>query len=230
MFGRNFKHHLGLFGSNHTHHLQLWGEGISHQLDQLRHELRSHFVLHDKSQSPGWLPNIFDPLVRAAFPEAQTWYTAHYLSNVTFDGPGQNHSHPLFPSVQIPTFQPPAKRRVPEYNPPLNTSFDPSQQDVDQGIAPQNSSNSTSLISSTQLQSSANPSQLVLQAVMMSSLTSGQQLQQVPHLPLLILLSPLSIMGTERSHHILRPVQGVRLYSPNATVFLLVQPDGNLVL
>ena len=39
---------------------------------------------------PGWLPNIFNPLVWAAFPDAHQYYIEHYLSSVTFDGPGRN--------------------------------------------------------------------------------------------------------------------------------------------
>ena len=202
LFGGNSTH-PGLFGRNHTHLLQLLDPKLSHQLELFGHELRSHHEQHDKSRSPGWLQNILNPLVRAAFPEANAYYLAHYASNVTFDGPGRNHSHPMDPSYKIPTIKPPPKRRVPEYNPgfdatlaPLqenpnpdapsqeistNTSDPLSQQDPGPAATPQNTSTNTSGPFPTELQSRPGLPQEMLQAASKSSLTSGQQLQQVSH-------------------------------------------------
>lgn len=180
LFGSNTTHFPGLFGRNHTHLLGLIGQKLTDQLHLLGHELRIHEEPHDESH-PGWLPNILNPLVRAAFPKANAYFLAHYTSNVTFDGPGRNHSHPMDPSYQIPTIKPPAKRRVPEFNPGYNGTLDDSQQNPDLVTTPQNTSANTSEPIATILQSRTNLPELVLQATPQSSLTSGQQLQQVLH-------------------------------------------------
>ncbi len=178
LFGRSFTHHNGLFGRNHTHLLELVSQKITHKLDRFGHELIGSEVA-DKHRLPGWVPNILNPLVRAAFPKANAYYLAHYASNVTFDGPGKNRSHPLDPSYKIPTIKPPAKRWVPPFNPAVyNETLAQSQQEPGPlGTAQNASANNVSL--TTNLQSRAYPAELVFQASPKSNLTSGQQLQQV---------------------------------------------------
>ena len=180
LFGRNFTHSTGLFGRNHTHLLQLVGQKFSHKLKWLGHELRDSEV-HDKHHLPGWVPNVLNPLVRAAFPEANAYYLEHYISNVTFDGPGNKHGHPLDPSYNIPTVTPPAKRTVPAFHPENNETL--SQQVPGPDVAAQNTSASNIPASflTSDLQSRPAPPEEVLQAVPNSKLTSGQQLQQVSH-------------------------------------------------
>ncbi len=181
LLGRNTTHLPGVFGHNHTHLLGLLGQKLSDQFHLFGHELVIHHEQHEKEQIPGWLPNILNPLVRAAFPKANAYYLSQFKSNVTFDGPGHNRSHPMEPGYQIPTIKPPQKRTVPEYNPPLNTIIVESQQDADLSDAPQNATANASDTSLAVLQS-AGPKELatVLQAASGSSLTPGQQLQQVP--------------------------------------------------
>ena len=91
---------------------------------------------------PGWLPNIFNPLVWAAFPDAHKYYNDIYLSNVTFDGPGQNYSHPVYPNYLIPTVTPPRPRVVPPYNPAVTGGSD--QQNEDPNITPDENSTESS--------------------------------------------------------------------------------------
>ena len=179
LFGRNTTHLPGLFGRNHTHLLGLLGQKLTDQLHLLGHELRIHQGPHDEYH-PGWLPNILNPLVRAAFPKANAYFLAYYTSNVTFDGPGRNRSHPMDPSYEIPTIKPPAKRRVPELNPPHNATLDEPEQSPGLVATPQNTSANASEPIPTNLQSRPALPELVLQAAPQSSLTSGQQLQQVP--------------------------------------------------
>ena len=140
---------------------------------------------------PGWLPNIFNPLVWAAFPDAHQYYNEHYLSNVTFDGPGRNYSHPMYPKYAIPTVAPPRPRVVPPYNPIVTGGSD--QQSEDPNITPnENSTESSGALpdgaqhpkmlpfnadKKLQLLKKALP-QIVFQAVS-GTLGSGQTLQQV---------------------------------------------------
>lgn len=179
--GRHSTHHPGLFGGNHTRLLDLLGQRLTDQFEWIGHELEGHEQQHHRHRYPGWLPNILNPLVRAAFPEADAYYLAYYASNVTFDGPGQNYSHPMDPTFKIPTIQPPAKRTVPAYNPPLNTTLAQAQQHPGPDAAAQNSTANTSASIPTKLYSKPVVPQQVLQAVVKSNLTSGQQLQQVAH-------------------------------------------------
>ena len=141
---------------------------------------------------PGWLPNIFNPLVWAAFPDAHQYYIEHYLSNVTFDGPGRNYSHPTYPNFAVPTVAPPRPRVVSPYNPIVARDSD--QQNPDPNMTPDEDSSAT-LPSGAQhakrLPFNADAKlaalknrlpQIVFQAVS-GILGSGQTLQQVLWLP-----------------------------------------------
>ena len=158
------------------------------------HELVELFGNHT---IPGWLPNIFNPLVWAAFPDAHQFYNEHYLSNVTFDGPGKNYSHPVYPSYTIPTAAPPRQRVVPSYNPIVTGGSDQDEQDQDPNITPdENSTDSSGALPSGAQHAKRLPfnadaklamlktrlPQIVFQAVS-GTLGSGQTLQQVRVLP-----------------------------------------------
>ena len=144
---------------------------------------------------PGWLPNIFNPLVWAAFPDAHQYYNEHYLSNVTFDGPGRNYTHPRYPKSAVPTVAPPRPRVVSPYNPIVARGSD--QQNPDPNMTPdEDSTESSGALPSGAQHAKRLPfnadaklaalknrlPQIVFQAVS-GILGSGQILQQVHWLP-----------------------------------------------
>ena len=138
---------------------------------------------------PGWLANIHNPLVRTAFPEANTWYNTHYISNNTFDGPGKNLSLPKDPSRNVPLIEPPPKRRVdPLFPKPVGRIFNRKNENPAVYIK----NNASDVSRATPQPPSENGMHLpgnrdmlrqvfghFFQATPTGSLASGQQLQQV---------------------------------------------------
>jgi len=155
---------------------------------------------------PGWLPNIQNPLVRAAFPDANAYYTAKYLGNLTTEGDARNKTEATLVPVE-----PPAKKVVPAIFPlpgkhlspvqqvqkpailAANSSavskqpvllqltrndIDPVQQAPIPAIHPANGSVDTSQKVLLQLNSSASLFGHTFQSASSGILSSGQQLQQ----------------------------------------------------